>query len=67
MPNEKQRNIYPCSAQNDVYYRSVTLNNDYRLRLPLEIVDELGLGEVATLVLWMNDKGQLVIEPFKEK
>ena len=63
MPNEKQRNIYPCSAQDGKYYRSVTLANDYRLRLPLEIVDELGLGEVATLALWMNDKGQLVIEP----
>ena len=43
MPNSKQRNIYPCSAQKGKYYRSVTLANDYRLRLPLEIVDELGL------------------------
>ena len=65
MTNETKRNATPRYSQNDVYIRSVTLANDYRLRLPMEIVEQLELDEVATLTLHINSKGQVVVERWR--
>lgn|GEM_PF-3880437 len=62
MTKKKHPNRHPLNPQDGKFYRSVTLGNDYRLRLPHEIVDALQLDEVSTLVLYMGDSQKLIVE-----
>ncbi|MEG0273142.1 MAG: hypothetical protein RR622_07915 [Hydrogenoanaerobacterium sp.] len=62
MEKHNKRNTTPRNPKGGVYIRSVTLANDYRLRLPMKIVEQLELDEVATLSLRINSQGQVVVE-----
>ncbi|MEG0839726.1 MAG: hypothetical protein RSF33_07995 [Hydrogenoanaerobacterium sp.] len=66
MEKHNKRNTTPRNPKGGVYIRSVTLANDYRLRLPMEIVEQLELDEVATLALRFTAKGKLIIEPWTD-
>ena len=63
----KPKDTNPRDPVNGKYIRNISGDDDYRLRIPKQLVHRLGLDDVRKLAIWVNERGQLVIEPYSCK
>ncbi len=52
---------------NGVYIRNISPDDDYRLRIPKQLIEQLHLQEVRKLAVSVNDKGQIILEAYESK
>ena len=59
----KAKDTNPRGPVNGVYIRNISPDDDFRLRIPKKLVESLKLENVRKLAVFINEKGQIVIDP----
>lgn len=57
----------PRDPIDGVYIRNISPDDDFRLRIPKHLIKKLKLQDCRKLAIHINERGQIVMEPYQEE
>lgn len=60
----KSKDTNPRGPVDGKYIRNISADDDFRLRLPKKLVQQLRLDQVKKVAISVNEIGHMMIEPY---